>query len=75
MMLMGKIRWFDPNKGFGFIERKNGADVFVHFSAIQTQGFRTLSDGQHVCYQIARGKHGLMAVNVMPLTYVRSNNH
>lgn len=72
MIILGKVKWFNPNRGFGFIERKKGDDVFVHFSSIQQPGYRVLHDGQHVCYQITRGKHGLMAINVMPLTYVRA---
>ena len=71
MVIIGKVKWFDPRKGFGFIERGKGPDVFVHFSAIQKQGYRSLHDGQHVCYQITRGKHGLMAINVTPLSFVR----
>jgi CspA family cold shock protein len=74
MMLMGEIRWFNPERGFGFIKSKKGPDIFVHFTAIQTDGYRTLSEGQHVCYNVVRGKNGLMATNVVPLTYVRATS-
>ncbi len=67
MVIIGRVKWFNPEKGFGFIERSVGPDVFVHFSAIQTHGYRSLNDGQKVLYQITRGKHGLMAQNVKPL--------
>lgn len=72
MVIIGKVKWFDPNKGFGFIEHGKEPDVFVHFSAIQkASGYRSLHDGQHVCYQLTRGKHGPMAVNVTPLNFIR----
>lgn len=61
MMLIGKIHSFNSRKGFGFIRLKSGADVFVHYSVIQGHGYRTLYEGQEVCYQIIRGKHGLTA--------------
>ncbi|MDY4921347.1 MAG: cold-shock protein, partial [Phascolarctobacterium sp.] len=60
-MLIGKIHSFNSRKGFGFIRLKSGADVFVHYSVIQGHGYRTLYEGQEVCYQIIRGKHGLTA--------------
>ncbi|WP_293728885.1 cold-shock protein [uncultured Phascolarctobacterium sp.] len=74
MVIVGKVKWFDPNRGFGFIEHGGkGKDVFVHFSAIQNiTGYRALHDGQHVCYQIVRGKNGPMAINVTPLSFIRA---
>ncbi len=64
-MYNGKVRWFDEKKGFGFIARENARDVFVHYSAIQEKGFRTLHEGQPVTFDIAEGPHGVHAINVM----------
>lgn len=63
-MSEGKVKWFNESKGFGFIENEEGGDVFVHFSAIQGDGFRTLSEGQRVSFDVAKGKKGLEATNV-----------
>ena len=66
-MQNGKVRWFDEKKGFGFIARENDKDVFVHYSAIQEKGFRTLAEGQPVTFEIAEGPQGVHAVNVVKL--------
>jgi cold shock protein len=62
----GRVKWFDEKKGFGFIERSEGADVFVHFRAIQGDGFKTLTEGQEVSFEIEQGQKGPQAVNVVP---------
>ena len=66
-MSEGKVKWFNESKGFGFISQEEGADVFVHFSAIQASGFKTLNEGQSVSFDVAEGKKGLEAANVRPL--------
>jgi CspA family cold shock protein len=63
-MSEGKVKWFNESKGFGFIENEEGGDVFVHFSSIQSTGFKTLSEGQRVSFDIAEGKKGQEATNV-----------
>ncbi|MGM9922795.1 MAG: cold-shock protein [Bacillus sp. (in: firmicutes)] len=63
-MEQGKVKWFNADKGFGFIEREGGEDVFVHFSAIQGEGFKTLEEGQSVTFEIEEGQRGLQAANV-----------
>ena len=63
-MEQGKVKWFNADKGFGFIEREGGEDVFVHFSAIQTDGFRTLDEGQSVTFEVEQGQRGPQATNV-----------
>ena len=63
-MEQGTIKWFNAAKGYGFIKRPSGPDVFVHFSAIQTEGFRTLREGQKVEFTIEQGPKGLQAANV-----------
>ncbi len=65
--MTGKVKWFNTDKGFGFIEREDGDDVFVHFSAIQTEGFKTLDEGQEVEFDIVEGDRGPQASNVQPL--------
>jgi CspA family cold shock protein len=62
--LEGTVKWFNPEKGFGFIEREGGEDVFVHFSAIQGAGFKTLEEGQRVEFDIVEGDKGPQAGNV-----------
>lgn len=63
----GKVKWFNEEKGFGFIEREGGPDVFVHFRAIVGDGFKTLAEGQEVEFDVEQGQKGPQAVNVSPL--------
>jgi cold shock protein len=63
----GTVKWFNASKGFGFIQRQSGEDVFVHFSAIQSDGYKSLNDGQAVEFEITRGPKGLQASNVAAL--------
>lgn len=62
----GKVKWFNESKGFGFIEQDNGPDVFVHYSAIQGSGFKTLTEGQPVQFNVVNGQKGPQADNVVP---------
>ncbi|HBV97251.1 MAG: cold-shock protein [Peptococcaceae bacterium BICA1-7] len=62
--MLGTVKWFNPEKGFGFIEREGGEDVFVHFSAIKAQGYKSLEEGQRVEFDIEKGQRGLQATNV-----------
>jgi len=63
--MRGRVKWFNPVKGFGFIEREGGKDVFVHFSAIQMDGFKTLEEGQEVEFEIVEGERGPQAAKVV----------
>ena len=63
----GTVKWFNETKGFGFIEREDGPDVFVHFSSIKGDGFKTLADGQKVEFTVTDGQKGPQAENVVPL--------
>jgi cold shock protein len=65
--IIGTVKWFNGTKGYGFLARENGEDVFVHYTAIQMQGFRNLVEGQKVEFSIEKGPKGLQAVNVTPL--------
>ncbi|WP_306537021.1 cold shock domain-containing protein [Megasphaera sp.] len=64
-MMHGKVKWFSAEKGYGFIEREEGGDVFVHFSAIQEDGFKSLAEGQDVEFDIVEGARGPQAANVV----------
>lgn len=66
-MQQGTVKWFNAEKGFGFIEIEGGNDVFVHFSAIQDEGFKTLEEGQRVEFEIVEGDRGPQAANVVKL--------
>ena len=63
-MEQGKVKWFNAEKGFGFIERETGDDVFVHFSAIESEGFKSLDEGQAVTFEVEQGQRGPQATNV-----------
>ncbi len=63
----GTVKWFNDSKGFGFIEQENGPDVFAHFSAIQGEGFKSLSEGQKVEFTIVDGQKGPQAENIVPI--------
>ncbi len=67
MIFTGKVKWFDAQKGYGFIEREDGDDVFVHFSAIEEEGFKTLEEGQEVEFEIVEGDRGPQASKVVKL--------
>ena len=77
-MAQGKVKWFNERKGFGFIEKEEGGDVFVHFSAIQASGFKTLNEGQAVSFDVVEGKKGQEAENVKPIQFLlktKKNEH
>ena len=63
-MAQGNVKWFNDAKGYGFISQEDGEDVFVHFSAIQAQGFKSLAEGDRVEFEVTRGPKGLQAANV-----------
>ena len=65
--VIGTVKWFNSSKGYGFIQRDGGPDVFVHFSAIEMGGYKSLAEGQQVEFSIEQGPKGLQAVNVTPL--------
>lgn len=65
--IVGKVKWFNASKGYGFIERQGGSDVFVHYTAIQAEGYRTLQEGQEVEFTIEEGPKGLQAAHVTVL--------
>ena len=62
--MTGKVKWFNAEKGFGFIESSEGTDVFVHFSAINMEGYKTLEEGMEVQFEVVEGEKGLQAANV-----------
>ncbi len=66
-MATGTVKWFNAEKGYGFISQPDGADVFVHFSAIQANGYRSLEEGQQVEFEVQEGPKGLQAASVRPL--------
>ena len=63
--MLGKVKWFSAEKAYGFIEREDGSDVFVHYSAIQDEGFKSLTEGQNVEFEIVDGNRGPQAANVV----------
>jgi CspA family cold shock protein len=65
--IVGTVKWFNAGKGYGFLAQENGADVFVHYTAIQGEGFRNLTEGQKVEFTIEKGPKGFQAANVVPL--------
>ena len=68
--MTGKVKWFNAEKGFGFIERESGTDVFVHYSAITMDGYKTLEEGAEVQFDIVDGMKGAQAANVTPVATV-----
>ena len=66
-MARGRVKWFNEQKGFGFISKDDGDDVFVHFSAIKREGFKSLSEGDEVEFEVSKGPKGLQAANVVVL--------
>ena len=62
--MRGQVKWFNAEKGFGFISQENGPDVFAHFSEIQSNGFKSLEDGQKVNFEVEQGQRGLQATNI-----------
>ncbi len=66
-MATGTVKWFSPEKGYGFISQENGPDVFVHFSAIAGDGYRNLEEGQQVEFEVTQGQKGPQAANVRPV--------
>lgn len=73
--LKGVVKWFNDAKGFGFIEHTSGRDVFVHYSVIESEGFKTLKDGEEVTYEIKEGPKGLHAIKVQRVAPPKSSEH
>ena len=65
--MLGRVKWYNDVKGYGFIQREDGADIFVHYSVLEVKGFRALQDNQEVEYEYEEGPRGLMATKVVPL--------
>jgi CspA family cold shock protein len=66
-MAQGTVKWFNEAKGYGFIEQDGGKDIFVHYTSIQSDGFRSLNEGERVIFEVAEGQKGQMATNVVRL--------
>lgn len=64
-MINGTVKWFNAEKGFGFLTQENGEDVFAHFSEIQSNGFKSLEEGQKVTFDVQEGQRGLQAINIV----------
>jgi len=67
-MSQGKVKWFNARKGYGFIAGEDGQDIFVHYASISSDGYKTLSEGQDVTYDVVKGEKGLRAENVVPVS-------
>lgn len=67
-MVQGTVKWFNMDKGFGFISQENGTDLFAHFSKIKSNGFKSLEDGQKVQFDVEQGERGLQAVNIIEIS-------
>lgn len=67
-MVQGTVKWFDTDKGFGFISQENGTDVFAYFSQIKSNGFKSLEDGQKVQFDVEQGQRGLQAVDIIKIS-------
>jgi len=73
-MSEGKVKWFNPRKGYGFIATEDGKDIFVHYASISGQGYRTLVEGDSVSFDIVEGEKGLRAENVIQLSEAKSKS-
>ena len=73
-MSEGKVKWFNPRKGYGFIATEDGRDIFVHYASISGEGYRTLAEGDPVTFDIVEGEKGLRAENVVPISASESKS-
>ncbi len=73
-MSEGKVKWFNPRKGYGFIATDDGRDIFVHYASISGEGYRTLAEGDPVTFDIVEGEKGLRAENVVPISAAESKS-